>query len=96
MSAQDASLYLSQDDLFLLAKGEWYRSYQKLGAHPAEKDGVQGYHFAVWAPDVKSVHVIGSFNGWDEWANPLECSATGGVWQPKSWVWRLFLCLCGR
>ena len=81
MSAQDASLYLSQDDLFLLAKGEWYRSYQKLGAHPAEKDGVQGYHFAVWAPDVKSVHVIGSFNGWDEWANPLECSATGGVWQ---------------
>ena len=81
MSAQDASLYLSQDDLFLLAKGEWYRSYQKLGAPPAEKDGVQGYHFAVWAPDVKSVHVIGSFNGWDEWANPLECSATGGVWQ---------------
>ncbi len=81
MISQDASLYLSQDDLFLLAKGSWFKSYEKLGAHPAEKDGRLGYHFAVWAPDVKSVHVIGSFNGWDEGAHPLSCSATGGVWE---------------
>lgn len=81
MALQDASLYLSQDDLFLLAKGEWYKSFEKFGAHPAERDGVEGYHFAVWAPDVKSVHVIGSFNGWDEQSNPLSCSKTGGVWE---------------
>ena len=81
MVPSDSSLYLSNADLFLLAKGEWYKSFEKLGAHPAERDGVGGYHFSVWAPDVESVHVIGSFNGWDEWANPLACSETGGVWQ---------------
>ena len=82
MESLDSTLYLSNDDLFLLASGKWYRSYEKLGAHPAVDDaGTSGYHFAVWAPDVKSVHVIGDFNGWDEQANPLSCSETGGVWQ---------------
>ena len=52
------------------------------GAHPARaEDGTEGFHFAVWAPDVKSVHVIGDFNGWDETANPLVESETGHVWQ---------------
>ena len=82
MESLDSTLYLSNDDLFLLARGEWYRSYEKLGSHPAkDADGQSGFHFAVWAPRVKSVHVIGDFNGWDETANPLAESETGGVWQ---------------
>ncbi|OUO35744.1 1,4-alpha-glucan branching protein GlgB [Olsenella sp. An290] len=82
METLDSTLYLSNDDLFLLARGEWYKSYEKLGAHPAKDDsGTSGFHFAVWAPDVKSVHVIGDFNGWDETANPLVPTQTGGVWQ---------------
>ncbi|EUB32011.1 1,4-alpha-glucan branching protein GlgB [Olsenella uli] len=75
-----ADLALTSDDLFLLAKGEWYRSYEKLGAHPATSDGVAGYQFAVWAPDVRSVRVIGDFNGWDIEKNYLSCSENGGVW----------------
>ena len=31
MQTRDSSLYLSDDDLYLLAKGEWYRSYDKMG-----------------------------------------------------------------
>ena len=54
---------LTNDDLFMMAKGVWYRSYEKLGAHLDTEDGVSGYHFAVWAPKVRSVHVIGEFNG---------------------------------
>ncbi len=78
----DASLYLSDYDLFLLAGGQWYQSYEKLGAHPAvDASGAAGFHFAVWAPRVQSVHVIGAFNGWDEQANPLVQSSTGGVWE---------------
>lgn len=78
----DSTLYLSNDDLYLLGAGEWYRSYEKLGSHPAaDADGQDGYHFAVWAPDVRSVAVIGEFNNWDESANHLSCTATGGVWQ---------------
>ena len=82
MDTPDSSLYLSNDDLYLLGAGEWYRSHEKLGSHPATDDaGTKGYHFAVWAPEVRSVAVIGEFNGWDEGANPLTCTATGGVWQ---------------
>ena len=78
----DSTLYLSNDDLYLLGAGEWYRSYEKLGSHPAtDAAGQDGYHFAVWTPDVRSVAVIGEFNNWDENANHLSCTATGGVWQ---------------
>ena len=78
----DSTLYLSNDDLYLLGAGEWYRSYEKLGSHPAtDASGQDGYHFAVWTPDVRSVAVIGEFNNWDESANHLSCTATGGVWQ---------------
>ena len=78
----DSTLYLSNDDLYLLGAGKWYRSYEKLGSHLAtDASGQDGYHFAVWAPDVRSVAVIGEFNNWDESANHLSCTATGGVWQ---------------
>ncbi len=81
-TTSDTALYLSNDDLYLLGAGEWYRSYEKLGSHPAtDASGQDGYHFAVWAPDVRSVAVIGEFNDWDESANRLSCTATGGVWQ---------------
>ena len=60
MDILDSSLYLSNDDVYLLGTGKWYRSYEKLGAHPATgADGQRGYHFAVGAPQVKSVAVIG-------------------------------------
>ena len=37
-----------------------------LGARPATSpEGEQGYRFAVWAPRVQSVSVVGDFNGWD-------------------------------
>ena len=82
MDTLDSSLYLSNDDIYLLGNGNWFRSYEKLGAHPAKAaDGTSGYHFAVWAPHVQSVHVIGDFNDWDEAASPLTKSETGDVWE---------------
>lgn len=80
MSAPIANYLLTNDDLYLMGKGVWYRSYEKLGAHPCNNDGVEGYWFAVWAPDVKSVRVIGDFNDWDTEATYLACTPTGGVW----------------
>lgn len=81
MSSTDARYKLTNDDIYLFAEGAWYRSYQKLGAHPANVDGTDGYSFAVWAPDVRSVHVIGEFNGWDPTANKLDVTPYGGVWE---------------
>jgi len=79
--ADDDLRILTDTDIFLNGNGEWYRSYEKLGAHPRRMGGEDGFHFAVWAPDVQSVHVIGDFNNWDEWANPLSCDPTGGIWE---------------
>ncbi|MBR3224708.1 MAG: 1,4-alpha-glucan branching protein GlgB [Atopobiaceae bacterium] len=80
MSAPIQNYLLTNDDLYLLAKGEWFRSYEKLGAHPCTVDGQDGYFFAVWAPDVRAVNVIGEFNGWDENATSLTRTPVGGVW----------------
>ena len=80
MSKPDRDYLLSNDDLYLFAKGEWFRSYEKLGAHPATMDGEEGYHFAVWAPDVRAVHVVGEFNDWDAGATSLTRTPVGGVW----------------
>ena len=65
MSMRTTLRPLSEDDLSLFIQGKDYRIYNKLGAHPGEIDGVSGTRFAVWAPNAKSVSVIGDFNGWD-------------------------------
>ncbi|WP_182086910.1 1,4-alpha-glucan branching protein GlgB [Aureimonas sp. ME7] len=56
---------LTDFDAYLLAEGRHYKLYEKLGAHPAEIDGVKGVTFAVWAPDARRVSVVGDFNSWD-------------------------------
>ncbi len=54
----------SDFDLYLFGQGKDYRIYEKMGAHLRILDGVYGVHFAVWAPNARSVSVIGDFNGW--------------------------------
>lgn len=73
-------VFISEADQYLFAQGTHYDIYKKLGAHLSEEDGVKGMHFAVWAPNAESVHVIGTFNGWDESANPLCKLGPGGIW----------------
>ncbi len=72
-------VFISEADQYLFAQGTHYDIYKKLGAHPSEEDGVSGTYFAVWAPNAASVHVIGTFNGWDEAANPLNKLGPGGI-----------------
>ena len=58
---------LSDQDLYLFNEGNHLRLYDRMGAHP----GKDGTRFAVWAPNAKSVHVIGDFNGWNRGSHPL-------------------------
>jgi 1,4-alpha-glucan branching enzyme len=74
-------LLLTEYDLHLLAEGTHYRTYEKLGAHLREVNGVGGVHFAVWAPNATRVAVIGEFNGWNPAANPLTRRESAGVWE---------------
>ena len=54
---------------------------EKMGAHPRHAEPYVRLAFCVWAPDVKSVHVIGEFNDWNEEANPLVPVHTSAIWE---------------
>jgi 1,4-alpha-glucan branching enzyme len=71
---------LSEFDQYLLAEGKYYRAYEKLGAHLAEKDGRRGVQFAVWAPNARLVSVIGDFNHWNPGARIMRANSAG-VWE---------------
>ena len=68
-------------DLHLLAEGRHEHLYDKLGAHRRELDGVAGTAFAVWAPNARSLSVVGDFNGWDGRLNPMRSLGGSGVWE---------------
>ena len=68
-------------DLHLLGEGTHLRAYEKLGAHPRSVAGVAGVSFAVWAPNARSVSVVGDFNGWDGRAHPLTQIGPNGFWE---------------
>ena len=72
---------LSDFDLQLLGEGTHQRSYEKLGAHLTTVQGVEGVHFAVWAPNAKRVSVIGDFNRWDGRRYPMRVVGGSGVWE---------------
>ena len=73
------TVFISKDDEYLFAQGTHYEIYRKLGAHLSVEDGKEGMYFAVWAPNAESVHVIGSFNGWNETSHPLKRLGPGGI-----------------
>ncbi len=72
---------LTDYDLYLLSEGRHFSSYEKLGAHVREVDGVRGVHFAVWAPNAYRVSVIGDFNGWDARVHPMRLHVDAGIWE---------------
>ena len=72
---------LTSFDLRLLAEGSRHDGYEVLGAHLVEVDGVKGTRFAVWAPNARSVSVIGDFNDWDRDSHPMRNHPEAGVWE---------------
>src|SRR5882724_697813 len=79
--AQSEVTLLTDHDFYLFNEGSHFRLYDKLGAHPMRLNGVDGTHFAVWAPDAERVSVLGNFNDWDNTSHPLSPRAGSGIWQ---------------
>ena len=72
---------ISQFDLHLMGEGTHWRSFEKLGAHLRDADGVKGVNFAVWAPNAEGVSIIGDFNGWSRKLHPMRKHIPSGVWE---------------
>ena len=72
---------LGEMDEYLLGEGTHRRIWQVLGAHLISHEGVEGVHFAVWAPNAERVSVVGDFNIWDGRRNPMRRRGATGVWE---------------
>ena len=68
-------------DQYLFGEGTNYDIYKKLGAHPMTVRKKDSFYFAVWAPNARSVSVVGDFNNWDITANPMERVGDIGVYE---------------
>ena len=73
-------VFISQDDQYLFGQGAHYDIYKKLGAHPSMENGERGMFFAVWAPNAASVHVIGTFNDWNEEMHMMQKIGPSGIY----------------
>lgn len=72
---------LSDFDLYLFKKGELYKSYETMGSHITAINGVNGVRFIVWAPNARSVSVVGNFNHWTRGMHPMANVRLSGLWE---------------
>ena len=72
---------LSEFDLYLFHQGTNYHAQEMLGAHFVEQDGKKGIRFTVWAPNANAVSVVGEFNDWNVFINPMNRIDDGEIWE---------------
>lgn len=72
---------LNDEDLYLFNQGNHHRIYNKMGAHLVSMQGIEGYSFAVWAPNARRVSVVGDFNRWDGRCHPMRLLGHSGIWE---------------
>ena len=72
---------LSDFDLHLFNEGTLRRAWEVLGSHRMRVGVVDGFHFAVWAPNAQRVSVVGDFNGWDGRVHVMRRLGSSGVWE---------------
>lgn len=74
--------YFRKQDINQFKQGNHFELYQKLGAHCGNYRGKKGTYFATWAPEAKSVSVIGDFNQWKPARHPLvRRDDQSGIWE---------------
>lgn len=72
---------ITNQDIFLFNEGNHSHLYRLMGAHPIIENGITvGVRFAVWAPNAKSVSLIGDFNNWNKISHPLQPLDSSGIW----------------
>jgi 1,4-alpha-glucan branching enzyme len=70
---------LTEHDIYLFREGTHATLYRNLGCHLAPKGGAS---FGVWAPNARSVSVIGDWNGWKAGVDVLQPRWDhSGIWE---------------
>lgn len=72
---------IKEEDIRKFEAGLHYEVYKMLGAHVMNVEGVDGVHFAVWAPNAKRVSVVGDFNNWDGRIHQMNRIYNSGVFE---------------
>ena len=67
--------------LYLFHQGKNAEAYKLFGSHFAEKAGVSGVVFRVWAPKAADVSVVGDFNHWNREESYMKKISDGGIWE---------------
>jgi 1,4-alpha-glucan branching enzyme len=79
--ASEKPQLLTDQDLYLFNEGSNYRIHEKMGAHLVIFKNSPGAIFSVWAPNARTVSVVGSFNSWNPVMNRLESRGSSGIWE---------------
>ena len=80
MEKKKKTFEIGELDGYLFGQGNHYEIYKKLGSHMVRNGKTEGVYFAVWAPNARSVSVVGEFNEWDMHANPMEREENIGIY----------------
>ncbi|CAN5403918.1 hypothetical protein BH23ACT7_BH23ACT7_09520 [soil metagenome] len=72
---------IGEIDLHLAGEGRHEELWRRMGAHCSAVDGVDGVSFAVWAPNARSVRVVGDWNSWDGRLHPMRLLGASGTWE---------------
>ncbi len=64
---------------YLFHEGTNYQAYKLFSPSPATEDGEEGWRFAVWAPNAKSISIVADFNNWEVGVNEMTPS-DDGIW----------------
>ncbi len=76
MTKNNEVLQKQESPISLFTKGENFKSYNFFGCHPLKN----GFIFRVWAPNAKSVSLVGDFNLWDKETNKMT-RLQDGIWE---------------
>ncbi|QDT11357.1 1,4-alpha-glucan branching protein GlgB [Planctomycetes bacterium K23_9] len=71
----------SDYDRYLLGEGRHLNMYERMGAQVRTVDGTPGVNFSVWAPNARSVQIVGDFNSWDGRTSVAKVHDNIGIWE---------------